>query len=77
VLSRIETPFDRTEARAAPLREGEVVVQPGDSLWKLSQRLYGAGLRYTVIFEANRDRVRDPDLIYPGQVFDIPAAAER
>jgi len=49
-----------------------VVVQPGDSLWRLARRAYGAGIQYTMIFEANRDKIRDPDLIYPGQVFTLP-----
>jgi nucleoid-associated protein YgaU len=48
------------------------VVQPGNSLWRIARRSYGEGLRYTVIYEANKDHIRDPDLIYPGQVFVIP-----
>jgi len=55
------------------IRPGTVVVaQPGDSLWRLARRAYGAGIQYTMIFEANRDKIRDPDLIYPGQVFTLP-----
>ncbi|MCK5276640.1 MAG: LysM peptidoglycan-binding domain-containing protein, partial [Alphaproteobacteria bacterium] len=49
-----------------------VVVQPGNSLWRLARRTLGEGTRYTVIYQANRDRIRDPDLIYPGQVFEVP-----
>jgi LysM repeat protein len=49
-----------------------VVVEPGNSLWRIARRTYGQGTRYTVIFEANRDRIRDADLIYPGQVFNLP-----
>ncbi len=52
---------------------GRVVVQPGNSLWKLARQSYGEGLRYTVIYEANKDQIANPDLIYPGQVFSIPA----
>ena len=48
------------------------IVQPGNSLWRIARRSYGAGLRYTVIYEANRSQIRRPDLIYPGQVFTIP-----
>lgn len=44
----------------------------GDNLWRISRNLYGEGLRYTVIFSANQDQIRDPDLIYPGQVFVTP-----
>lgn len=48
-------------------------VARGDSLWRISRRLYGQGVRYTVIYEANQQQIRDPDLIYPGQVFVTPA----
>ncbi|SFL61717.1 Nucleoid-associated protein YgaU, contains BON and LysM domains [Methylorubrum salsuginis] len=52
----------------------------GDSLWQISRRTYGKGNRYTVIYDANQDQIRDPDLIYPGQIFvlpkDAPAAAD-
>ena len=42
-------------------------------LWRIARRTYGQGTRYTVIFEANRARIQDPDLIYPGQVFNLPS----
>lgn len=51
---------------------GAVVVEPGNSLWRLARRTYGEGMRYTLILEANREQIKDPDLIYPGQVFDLP-----
>ena len=47
------------------------VVQ-GDSLWRISEKIYGHGMRYTIIHGANADQIRDPDLIYPGQVFVLP-----
>jgi hypothetical protein len=75
VMARVETPF----ARSAPVIAGpgqvKVVVQPGASLWRIARQSYGAGIRYTVIFEANRNQIRDPDLIYPGQVFVVPQSA--
>ena len=49
-----------------------IIVQPGNSLWRLARRSYGSGFQYAVIFEANRDQIKDPDLIYPGQVFTMP-----
>lgn len=49
-----------------------VIIRRGDSLWTVARRNYGAGIRYTTIFEANRDQVRDPHRIYPGQVLKIP-----
>ncbi|WP_245320186.1 LysM peptidoglycan-binding domain-containing protein [Bradyrhizobium lablabi] len=48
-------------------------VSRGDSLWRLSQLSYGAGTRYSVIYKANREQIRNPNLIYPGQIFVLPA----
>ena len=74
VVARIELPFERGEPGAvlSALREGKVVIQPGNNLWNIAQSLYGSGYSYTVIYEANKDQIRDPDLIYPGQVFATP-----
>jgi nucleoid-associated protein YgaU len=72
VRSRMETPFERAAPGDLTLAEGEVVVVPGNTLWRMAERHYGDGVRYTLIFEANADRIRDPDLIFPGQVFAIP-----
>ncbi len=49
-----------------------IVIQPGNNLWRLSRLVYGKGTRYTVIWEANKGQIRDPDLIYPGQIFAMP-----
>ncbi|SHE55096.1 LysM domain-containing protein [Ruegeria intermedia] len=86
VLSRVETPFKREPVEAlraagaqeadsglepsAPIRS--VTVQKGDTLWAISRERYGDGILYVRLVEANRDLIRDPDLIYPGQVFTIP-----
>ncbi|WP_050630141.1 LysM peptidoglycan-binding domain-containing protein [Bradyrhizobium viridifuturi] len=48
-------------------------VSRGDSLWRISQRAFGAGQRYAVIYRANSQQIRNPNLIYPGQVFILPA----
>ena len=77
VTSRIETPFRRESgevlARSRPAGgTGIVVIQPGNTLWGISRKNYGAGVLYLKIFLANRDKIRDPDLIYPGQVFTVP-----
>ena len=53
------------------------IVSRGESLWAISKRAYGEGLRYTVIFGANNRQIRDPNLIYPGQVFVLPTPAEK
>jgi len=51
------------------------VVSRGDSLWRISRAAYGDGARYTVIYDANHSQIRNPDRIYPGQVFVIPEKA--
>ncbi len=81
VLARMETPFKR-EARSklqeqlsaaeSPARINVVTVQPGNTLWGISRERYGQGILYVQVFEANRDKIRDPDLIYPGQIFNLP-----
>lgn len=75
VQSRVELPFQRAALPAGDLASGRVVVQPGQNLWRLARRAYGSGVRYTVIYLANRDQIRDPGLIYPGQAFALPTAA--
>jgi nucleoid-associated protein YgaU len=47
-------------------------VSRGDSLWRLSRNTYGVGTRYAVIYKANREQIRNPNLIYPGQIFVLP-----
>jgi hypothetical protein len=61
-----------TADNGATAAEGRIVVQPGNSLWKLARESYGEGVRYTVIYEANKEQISNPDLIYPGQVFAVP-----
>ncbi|MBL6456451.1 LysM peptidoglycan-binding domain-containing protein [Belnapia sp. T6] len=72
VAARIELPFQREAISEEILRDGKVIVQPGYSLWRIARQVYGRGLRYTVIYAANRDQIREPRLIYPGQVFAVP-----
>ena len=78
VVSRLETPFERApvQVAASVAQPGEVfvTVQPGFTLWGIAKSQYGDWLRYVQVFEANRALIRDPDLIYPGQVFEVPAA---
>lgn len=65
--------------RAATLTIPEVataLVARGDSLWRISRRVYGSGIRYTVIYEANAEQIRNPNLIFPGQVFVLPVSEE-
>ena len=50
-----------------------IIVQSGNNLWRIARETYGQGSRYAVIYAANSDRIGDPNLIYPGQVFTLPA----
>ena len=72
IIARLEFPFERADLKEIESGTLLVVVQPGNSLWRLARRTLGEGTRYTVIYQANRDRIGDPDLIYPGQVFEVP-----
>ncbi len=54
-----------------------VTVQPGFTLWRIAREQFGDGVMYVQVFEANKDKIRNPDLIYPGQVFAIPAAGPK
>ncbi len=49
-----------------------VIIRRGDYLWRISQRILGRGIRYSTIYQANRDQIKNPDLIYPGQIFKVP-----
>lgn len=72
VAARAEVVFDRQPLPAGDGDGRAIVVLPGNNLWTLAHRIYGEGVRYTVIYEANHDQIRDPDLIYPGQIFMAP-----
>ena len=79
VISRVETPFKRESsevlARATANYDGPikaVTVQEGATLWAIARDRYGDPTLYVRVVEANRDSIRDPDLIYPGQVFTLP-----
>jgi len=74
VLARIEVPFVRSVVTGPLLRNQYAIVQPGNSLWRIARRTYGSGLKFTIIYQANKNYIQDPDLIYPGQVFKLPSA---
>jgi nucleoid-associated protein YgaU len=63
-------PNPPADAVVAEIRTASVT--RGDSLWRISKRIYGDGQRYTVIYTANAPQIREPNLIYPGQVFVLP-----
>ena len=73
IISSIDTPVSQPDySTVEAIDENTVVVQPGNSLWRISRRFYGRGVMYTLIFKANSSHINDPDLIYPGQIFKIP-----
>mgnify|MGYP001948095352 CR=1 FL=1 len=79
VLSRVETPLRREapEVLAAAAANSDrpisaITVQKGNTLWAIARARYGDGMLFVKVFEANKNAIRDPDLIYPGQVFDLP-----
>ncbi len=87
VQSRIETPFKREErsavaaimaidTSASGFDVAVRTVQPGATLWAIAEEQFGDGIMYVAVFEANRDQIRNPDLIYPGQVFRLPQASQ-
>ncbi|WP_147113647.1 LysM peptidoglycan-binding domain-containing protein [Tateyamaria sp. syn59] len=78
VTSRVETPFRREDPQVLAQTEGvaapatQITVQAGNTLWAIARDRYGEGTLYVQVFEANRDRIRNPDLIFPGQIFALP-----
>ena len=72
VVARVESPFSRANLLAATGDEMAVIVQPGNSLWRIARRVYGEGVRYSVIYAANQSQIGDPNLIFPGQIFVVP-----
>ncbi len=82
VVSRAETPFRREPVAAIQALDAGagtqrapvalITVQPGNTLWGIARDTYGEGLLYVRVFEANAGRIRNPDLIYPGQIFTVP-----
>lgn len=79
-FSGVRTEFDTTASRgpadagSEPVRNGRsYTVEKGDTLSHIAKQFYGKAGAWQAIFEANRDRIDDPDLIHPGQVLRIPA----
>jgi len=75
VLDRGTTQVEQTGAVVVPQIRTTVVSQ-GDNLWSISRRAYARGPSYTLIFGANREAIRDPNRIYPRQVFVVPASKD-
>jgi len=73
VALRAEVSFSRAEEGRLQMGAQQVMVMQGNALWEIARRIYGSGIAYSVIFTRNRQQIRDPDKIYPGQIFDIPS----
>lgn len=69
---RVSQPFNPFIAIDKDRATGDVIVNPGNSLWHIARKLYGSGYHYTVIFGANMDVIVDPNLIFPGQKLSLP-----
>lgn len=72
VQARVALPFVRAAPLAGLPTDRLVIIQPGNNLWRIATRIYGSGFRFVQIYDANQDQIRDPDLIFPGQVFELP-----
>jgi nucleoid-associated protein YgaU len=74
-VARLELPFERLQGAVNGAAGGDnrrLSIVKGDNLWSIARAHYGEGLQYTVIFNANKEQIRDPNLIYPGQNFSLP-----
>ena len=80
--AKVETPAAVVNVESAPAavsvevaKPTSITIQPGDNLWVISRNLYGFGRQYTVLYEANKALIKNPRLIYPGQIITTPLAA--
>jgi hypothetical protein len=71
-VARLELPFDRVVVPPGTKDVRRLVVVRGDNLWNIARAHYGTGFHHTVIYGHNKEQIRNPDLIYPGQVFSLP-----
>lgn len=77
-LQIAEVPDVANNTTGSVIRTGStIIIKPGDNLWRISRKTYGRGIRYTTIYNANRDQIRNPSRIYIGQVFKLPTNADQ
>ncbi|MDA0261956.1 MAG: Ig-like domain-containing protein [Proteobacteria bacterium] len=72
ILAKLSVPFSRATVRPGTLAPGTIVVEPGNSLWRIARMTYGEGTKYTLIFAANSEQIGNPNVIFPGQIFVLP-----
>ena len=70
-VKRVALPPETTAPKLQPV-QGAVIIRRGDTLWRISRRVYGRGMRYSTIYLANQTQISDPDRIWPGQIFSVP-----
>ncbi|MGX8008683.1 LysM peptidoglycan-binding domain-containing protein [Mesorhizobium sp. ORM8.1] len=70
------TDVPETTAPKLEHADSAVIIRRNDTLWRISRRVYGHGVRYSTIYLANQDQIRDPDRIWPGQVFKVPSKSK-
>ena len=68
----VEKPREKDNAPKKENKAKTYTVKSGDCLWNIAKKYYGNGAKYTQIFNANKDKISNPNLIYPGQVLTIP-----
>ena len=77
-LISMSTPiFMENMAKIINNSDNRIVVQPGNSLWRIARKTLGGGVFYSEIFKKNALKIKDPDMIFPGQVFDLPVLREK
>lgn len=76
VTARVEVPFE-IEKGIEEAKRRRIRVVKGDCLWKIAKHLYGSGFAYVTIYQANKNQIKNPDLIYPNQVFVLPPNPEK
>lgn len=76
VSARAEVPFSVAKG-ADTSKQRRVRIVKGDNLWTIAKHLYGSGFAYVTIYRANKNQIKNPDLIYPNQVFVLPKKAEK
>ena len=76
VIARVEVPFE-IEKGIETAERRHIRVVKGDCLWKIAKHLYGTGFAYVTIYQANKNQIKDPNLIYPNQVFVLPSKPEK
>ena len=76
VLARVEVPFEIEKGLEGKKRRRIRIVK-GDCLWSIAKQLYGTGFAYVTIYQANKKQIKNPDLIYPNQVFVLPSRPQK